>query len=190
MIWQNTKKMWLMQWNKHGLARSKVSNNWKEVLNSQCLGFLLFGNQENSLKIVYLWLCFVDLWVTACHEGTKCWLSKASRSLREKETVQISLYGHSDHTASTIGIKRQISRQNEIFKYPGYEFSVKYQHYLVQIKSLIWNHIAALTKTKSLLFQISCMKVVIKAETRRENSNQKEPKKKKTVTVYFSDYIY
>ena len=54
---------------------------------------------------------------------------------------------------------------------------------------MIWNHIAALTKTKNLLFQISCMKVIIKAETRRENSNQKEPKKKKTVTVYFSDYI-
>jgi len=32
--------------------------------------------------------------------------------------------------------------------------------------------------------------VIIKAETRRENSNQKEPKKKKIVTVYFSDYIY
>ena len=117
----------------------------------------------------------------------KCWLSKASRSLREKETVQISLYGHS----STIGIKRQISRQNEIFKYIR-DMNSRWNNNTTWSRSkslMIWNHIAALTKTKNLLFQISCMKVIIKAETRRENSNQKEPKKKKTVTVYFSDYI-
>ena len=119
--------MWLMQWNKHILARSKVSINWKEVLNSQCLGFLLFGNQEISLKIVYLWLCFVGLWVTACHGGTKMLIFKSVKILeRKKNSTNISM--------CTIGIKRQISRQNEIFKYTGYEFSVKYQHYLIQIK--------------------------------------------------------
>ena len=67
MIRWNTIKMRLMQWNKYGLTRSKVSNNWKEDLISQCRGFILFGNEDNSLKIVYLWLCFIDLWVIACH---------------------------------------------------------------------------------------------------------------------------
>jgi len=119
-----------MQWNKHILARSKVSINWKEVLNSQCLGFLLFGNQEISLKIVYLWLCFVRLWATAYHKGTKMLIFKSIKILEKKKQYKY-LYVRS---YSTIGIKRQISRQNEIFKYTGYEFSVKYQHYLIQIK--------------------------------------------------------
>jgi len=86
--------MWLMQWNKHGLARSKVSNNWWEVLYSQCLGFLLLGNQENLLKIVYLWLCFVDLWVTAwqCHEGTKMLIVKSIKNPWEKKKQYKYLY--------------------------------------------------------------------------------------------------
>ena len=88
MIWRNTNKTWLMQWNKNGLARSKVSNNWKEVLNSQCTGHLLFENQENSLKIVYLWLCFVDLWVTACHKGTKMLIYQKHQDPWEKKKKQ------------------------------------------------------------------------------------------------------
>ena len=180
-------KIWLMQLNKHELARSKVSINWKEVLNSQCLGFLLFGNQEISLKIVYLWLCFVRLWATAYHKGTKMLIFKSIKILEKKKTVQISLCAIIQHNWN----KKTNFPPKRNFQIYGIWILGEIPTLLDSDQNLSSEIILLLSqKQRAFYFRFPAWKSLKKLKIEGKTATKKNLKKKKTVTVYFSDYKY